>query len=390
MYPFEDEDPPSSDFGATCEEEPLGPGYGSNLLLCVCISPCSDVISSVMEMETNTKTKPLLDWVLRKHPDTPKTRAKQWILAGRVRVNGVVIRKPQQNITDPADALELGDRHATTLDCGSGWQIHPRVSLLYLDSSLAIVNKGPGLISVPAENCELSALSILADFLAGKLKAYLRGPGGKSLPPVYRRLQPLPVHRLDQYTSGVFCMAVNPAARHHLIEQLKAHTMKREYIAFVEGRSTTRKGTWRQWLQLSRDELRQEIISATQAQAPGLEVREAITHFEVIAEYPLVDGERYVSKLRFRLETGRKHQIRAQAANAGLPLVGDRAYNPGLRSLGRDRDLARTRIDFPRQALHAEILSLEHPDQPGKRMTWKAELPKDLRELEGALRSGRL
>jgi hypothetical protein len=45
-------------------------------------------------------------------------------------------------------------------------------------------------------------------------------------------------------------------------------------------------------------------------------------------------------------------------------------------------------IDFPRQALHAEILSLEHPDQPGTRMTWMAELPKDLRQLETALRSG--
>jgi 23S rRNA-/tRNA-specific pseudouridylate synthase len=122
----------------------------------------------------------------------------------------------------------------------SGWQIHPRVSLLYLDSALAIVNKGPGLISVPAPNCDLSALSILADFLVGRLKARDRGVAGKSLPPAYRRLEPLPVHRLDQYTSGVFCMATNPAARHHLIEQFKAHTMKREYVAFVEGRPNTR------------------------------------------------------------------------------------------------------------------------------------------------------
>ena len=118
------------------------------------------------------------------------------------------------NDAGPGDALELLDRQATTLDCGSGWQIHPRVSLLYLDAALAIVNKGPGLISVPAPNCELSALSILADFLAGKLKAQDRGVAGKSLPPAYRRLEPLPVHRLDQYTSGVFCMATNPAARH--------------------------------------------------------------------------------------------------------------------------------------------------------------------------------
>jgi 23S rRNA-/tRNA-specific pseudouridylate synthase len=89
------------------------------------------------------KDRPLLDWLLRKHPDTPKTRAKQWILAGRVSVNGLVVRKPHHIIPDPGQTLELRARHATTLDCGSGWQIHPRVSLLYLDSALAIVNKGP-------------------------------------------------------------------------------------------------------------------------------------------------------------------------------------------------------------------------------------------------------
>jgi 23S rRNA pseudouridine1911/1915/1917 synthase len=333
-----------------------------------------------------TSVSPLLEWLLRKHPDTPKSRAKQWIAAGRVSVNGVIIRKPHQPIPDPGDTLELRDRHATTLACGSGWQIHPRVSLLYLDSAFAIVNKGPGLISVPAPNCDLSALSILADFLVGKLKAQNRGVAGKSLPPAYRRLQPLPVHRLDQYTSGVFCIATNPAARRHLIEQLKAHTMKREYVAFVEGRPVTPAGTWRQWLQLSRDELRQHVLSETQVKDPGSEAREAVTHFEVIAEYPLAGGKSFVTKLRLRLETGRKHQIRAQAAHAGLPLIGDRTYNPAWRR----PDPANAPIDFPRQALHAEVLSLEHPEQPGQRMTWTAELPKDLRQLDAALRSGRL
>src|SRR2546429_3547259 len=220
-----------------------------------------------MRAPIESNTSPLLDWLLRKHPDTPKNRAKQWILAGRVSVNGVVIRKPHQTIADPVDSLELGDRHATTLACGSGWRIHPRVSLLYLDSAFAIVNKGPGLISVPAPNCNLSALSILADFLVGKLKAQDRGVAGKTLPPAYRKLHPLPVHRLDQYTSGVFCIAMNPAARLHLIEQLKAHTMKREYVAFVQGRVTARKGTWRNWVQLSKDEMRQHILSDSQAKA---------------------------------------------------------------------------------------------------------------------------
>ena len=327
---------------------------------------------------------PLLHWLSRKYPDTPKSRAKQWILAGRVSVNGVILRKPHQILPDPGDALVLSDRHATTLACGAGWQIHPRVSLLYLDSALAIVNKGPGLISVPAAEGDLSALSILADFLAGKLKAQQRGVAGKSLPPAYRRLQLLPVHRLDQYTSGVFCIAANPAARQHLIGQLKAHTMQREYVAYVQGRAGAPTGTWRQWVQLSRDELRQRVLTDAQARAAGDEAREAVTHYEVIEEYARAGGTEFCGKLRLRLETGRKHQIRAQAAQAGMPLIGDRTYNPAYRA----RDPAHPPMDFPRQALHAEVLRLEHPERPGARMSWTAELPKDLRQLETALRSG--
>lgn len=326
----------------------------------------------------------LLEALLLTFPGTPKGRAKQWIVAGRVTVNGMVVRKPHFTVSE-SDEIVLGGRHATTLDCGAGWQIHPRVSLLYLDTSVAVVNKGPGLISVPAVPGDLSALSILADFLAGKLRAQHRGDAGKSLPPSYRRLQPMPVHRLDQYTSGVFCMAVNSAARNHLIEQLKAHTMKREYVAYAEGRAPAPRGTWRHWLQLSQDELRQHILSEAAAKALGDEAREAITHYEVIAEYPLADGKRFVSKLRLRLETGRKHQIRVQAASAGLPLIGDRTYNPAVRPAA-----GASHIEFPRQALHAEVLTLEHPDKPGTRMSWTAALPKDLRQLEADLRSGRL
>ena len=331
------------------------------------------------------QARPLLEWVLRKYPDTPKSRAKQWILAGRVSVGEVVLRKPHQPMSDPGDTLMLLERHATDLDCGTGWQIHPRVSLLYLDRAFAILNKGPGLISVPAPDSALSALSILADFLAGRLRARDRVVAGRTLPSAYRQLEPLPVHRLDQYTTGAFCVATNPAARRHLIEQIRERTMKREYVAFADGKLGTPKGTWRQWLQLSRDEMRQHVVSEAQARAAGAGAQEAITHYEVIAEYPPRGGRGFVTKLRLRLETGRKHQIRVQASHAGVPLIGDRTYNPAYRERNTH---SITAINFPRQALHAEMLSLEHPEQPGRRMSWAAEWPRDLRQLETLLRAG--
>lgn len=301
-------------------------------------------------------TRTLLDWLLEKFPETPKKRAKQWIQAGRVSVAGQVLRQPHHLLADPGDALELLGRRVIQVE---GWRIHPRVEILHLDAALAVVNKGPGLLSVPAPNVALSALSILADFLDGKLRTR------HAVPPAYRRLRPLPVHRIDQYTSGVFCLATNPLARTRLIAQLQAHTMHREYVAYVEGRPAQPKGTWRHWLKLNDDEMRQFVVRSNQDGAT-----EAITHYEVIAEFPGAG----ITKLRLRLETGRKHQIRAQAAAAGLPLVGDRTYN------------RRPRLEFDRQALHAATLSLDFPDHSGRRLTWTANLPKDLSQLEAALR----
>jgi len=326
--------------------------------------------------------KTLLDWLLLRYPDTPKTRARQWIEAGRVSVNGAVRRKAHELLGDPGATLELLDRQAVSLDCGSGWRIHPRVELMFLDSCLAVLNKGAGLISVPGPNTEISALSILTDVLAGKLKPRGQGPSGKTLPATYRHLRPLPVHRLDQYTTGLFRVALNPSARTNLSNQVSPHSMETTYLAYVEGRPLQPKGTWHHWLELSEDQLQQRVVGVKSRAA----AQEAVTHYEVLAEYPVSEGKSVVTKLRLRLETGRRHQIRVQAAYEGLPLIGDRTYSPNYRDIHHQTGP----VPFSRQALHSEVLTLEHPNRQGQAMSWKADLPKDLRELESALRSRRI
>ncbi|HVU99807.1 MAG TPA: RluA family pseudouridine synthase, partial [Verrucomicrobiae bacterium] len=298
----------------------------------------------------------LLERLLAQYPDTPRSRAKEWILAGRVSVDDVIIRKPH-HVPENSDAVvSLAGRKSSGLDCGAGWRIHARVTLLYLDASIAIVNKGPGIISVPAAKPGISALSVLEDFLCGKLAPANRRIGFKSLPPPFRGLKPLPVHRLDQYTSGVFAIATSASGRAKLIEQLNAHMIEREYVAYVEGRPSARHGTWRNLVRLSHDEMRQEVL-AEDAEAADPRALEAVTHYEVLAEFATEDGQQTFSKLRLRLETGRKHQIRAQAAAAGHPLIGDRTYNLQYRSAKLPQEVR----EFPRQALHAEKLALEHP-----------------------------
>ena len=323
---------------------------------------------------TNENSRTLLDLVLAKFPDTPRKRAKEWILAGRFSIAGTVLRKPNQLVPDSAGPLELQGRRLGTLALDEEWRIHPRLSLIYLDTSLAIVNKGAGLLSVPAPITDVSALSILTDFLAGKL----RGLERRHLPAAFRQLEPLPVHRLDQFTTGVLCLALNPSARAALIEQFAAHTASRQYVAFVDGRPKTPQGTWRHWLRFDDETLRQHV-----AAQPGADALESITHYEVLDEFVLGKTGRVISKLRFKLETGRTHQIRAQAAFVGLPLIGDRTYHPLYHASKRER--AVVPIECERQALHAEILELAHP-VTGQRRQWSVPIPADLQQLERALR----
>ena len=326
----------------------------------------------------------LLECVLAKFPETPKKRAKQWIIAGRVSVNGVVIRKPNQPIPDPQDALELQGRRSTSVALEKEWRIHARLGLLYIDAALAVVNKGAGLLSVPAPHSDLSALSVLHDFLAGRLRAIGGATAQHRLPPSFVHLTPQPVHRLDQFTTGVLCLAMNPTARARLIEQFQTHRAARQYVAFVDGRPKTPRGTWRHWLRFDEDNLRQHVLSERAAKEAGDDAQESVTHYEVIEEFTISNTGRIISKMKFNLETGRTHQIRVQAAHEGLPLIGDRAYHPLYHATKQAR--AAVPIEFTRQALHAEVLSLEHPDKPGTRMTWTAELPKDLKQLEAKLR----
>ena len=96
-----------------------------------------------MNPPPDAKIRPLLEWLLEKYPDTPKKRAKQWITAGRVSVNGVIIRQPNQPIPDPQRALELQDRRSTSVTLEREWRIHARLGLLYIDASLAVVTPLP-------------------------------------------------------------------------------------------------------------------------------------------------------------------------------------------------------------------------------------------------------
>ena len=98
----------------------------------------------------------------------------------------------------------------------------------------------------------------------------------------------------------------------------------------------------------------------------------ALTHYQIEAKFPSC------TLLRCRLETGRTHQIRVHLAHIKHPLVGDRVYLKGAQKCVPElRELLNS---FPRQALHATRLALQHPVS-GETMEWNAPMPQDMQQL---------
>lgn len=180
------------------------------------------------ERKDQSEVKPALEWLSQRYPDSPRKRLKDWFARGRIQLDGVVIKKPHEQMPDPGDRLSMGEPPPPVFFRNMPTRIHAQANLLYIDSSFAIVNKGAGLLSVPVPGSnQVSALSVLEKFLQGKGAAELDQQKG-----VQRKsLVPLPVHRLDQYTSGIICFAMNPKARESLIRQVRDHTFLREYMA---------------------------------------------------------------------------------------------------------------------------------------------------------------
>jgi 23S rRNA pseudouridine1911/1915/1917 synthase len=319
----------------------------------------------------NNTDQTLLEWAMRLCPDSPRKRVKEWINSGRFYLDGEVITQAGRRMPDPGEHLTLGQQDTSVASWLHRKRVHPKLSVLFLDASLAIVDKGFGLLSVPTDTQKgKSALEVLGDYLndpkGDATRRQLFGSAAKATP--------LPVHRLDQYTSGLLCLALNPAARASLIDQLRRDAFLREYIAFCDGVPRDNEGTWRHYLRLDTSGLKQSIFTGP---TPG--AVEAVTHYKV----EKVFARHRVSKLRIRLETGLKHQIRIQAAGMGLPLLGDRSYHPGTMKALKNRG-APLPYGCRRQALHAALIGIAHPAD-GRPLRFESQLPGDLAGLESRL-----
>ena len=177
------------------------------------------------------------------------------------------------------------------------------LTILYQDDDLAVVLKPCGMVVHPAAGNEDGTL---VNALLHHLD-HLSGIGGE--------LRPGIVHRLDKDTSGLLMIAKNDQAHESLSEQLRERTMDKRYLAVVEGAPRPASGALKGFLFKDAVQNRVYVTDAPQRGAKTCETR-----------YRTLESRNGLSLVECELVTGRTHQIRAQFAHAGHPLLGDGKY----------------------------------------------------------------
>jgi 23S rRNA pseudouridine1911/1915/1917 synthase len=279
-------------------------------------------------------------------PDYSRSRLKGWIESGEVRVDGRAWR-PRDKVFG-GEAVEVA---ATLPEEGTARPQPMALDVVHEDRHVLVLDKPAGLVVHPGAGNPDSTLqnALLA-----------RDPGLAVLPRAGI------VHRLDKDTSGLLIVARTLPAHTALVRMLEERAVHREYEAICRGVMTGGGTVDAPIDRHPTDRVRMAIRDGG---------RDAVTHYRVIRRF------RAHTHVRVQLETGRTHQIRVHLTHIGYPLVGDKVYGGRLAlPKGVSEDLRQALRGFPRQALHAARLQLEHP-VTGKSLEVASPLPQDMVQL---------
>lgn len=285
------------------------------------------------EHRTVTAAAELLPFLFENWPDTKRTRIKQWLKYGSVRVN-------DRAVTRHDHKLRPGDKITIKVERAPRANVKPLpagLSIVYEDEAIIVLNKGAGWLTVATDSGNgRTAYAALTD--------HVRATDARNRVWI--------VHRLDRDTSGLIVFAkTEPFKR---ILQQNWHRFDKTYLAITEGLIKRDSGTLR-------CHLNEAFSLRVRSVPPDEDTREAITHFKVLKR------THHTTLVELKLETGRRHQIRVHLSDMGHPIVGDKPY-------GATTDPAR------RLALHSSELHFIHPATEEK-MDFVLPLPDALGKL---------
>ncbi|CEH35456.1 RluA family pseudouridine synthase [Romboutsia lituseburensis] len=223
------------------------------------------------------------------------------------------------------------------------------IDIVYEDTDILIINKPQDMVVHPAPgNYENTLVNAIIYHCKDKLSS------------INGVIRPGIVHRIDKDTSGLLMIAKNNNSHNSLAEQLKDHSITREYEFICHGvvkedKITVNKPIGRN----PKDRLKMAVV-------PG--GKNAVTHFEVVQRF-----ENF-THMRARLETGRTHQIRVHALSINHPLLGDPVYGP-----------KNNKFKTNGQTLHAKKLGFIHPSK-NEYIEFDSELPNYFKDIINKLK----
>ncbi len=282
---------------------------------------------------TVTAPAELLPFLLANWPEVKRTRIKQWLKFGSVRVNG-------QSVTRYDHELRCGDKVGIQVEKAPRHVAPPLpkgLEIVHEDDAIIVLNKGAGWLTIALDSGKgRTAYAALMDHVRA----------------ANPRCRIWIVHRLDRDTSGLILFAKTEPYKRVL--QQNWHRFEKKYLAVAEGVIKRDSGTLR-------CHVNEEFSLRVRSVPPSDETREAVSHFKVLKRTP----DRTLVELK--IETGRRHQIRVHLSDMGHPIVGDAPY-------GAKTDPAK------RLALHAAKLTFTHPATDEK-MSFEKPLPGVLMKL---------
>ncbi|EHH2449720.1 23S rRNA pseudouridine(1911/1915/1917) synthase RluD [Vibrio vulnificus] len=284
--------------------------------------------------------------------DFSRSRLKEWLLDGKVTVDGNVVTKPRTKVMGGEVITVLAE-----LEDEVRWEAQDiPLDIVYEDDDILVMNKPRDFVVHPGagtpDGTVLNALLFHCPEVAEVPRAGI-------------------VHRLDKDTTGLMVVAKTVPAQTRLVRALQKRHITREYEAIAIGRMTAGGKVDKP---IGRHATKRTLMAVSPMGKP------AVTHFRVAEHF------REHTRIRLRLETGRTHQIRVHMSYLQHPLLGDAAYGGRARiPAGASEDVMAMIRNFDRQALHAVMLRFEHPIT-GEEMEFHAPVPDDMVELTETLR----
>lgn len=273
----------------------------------------------------------LLDWLIANLKGLSRNKVKDTLHGRGIKVNGKIVTQFDYPLTRGMKISVSKSKKNDTFKSRF-------VNLVYEDPYLVVIEKKPGILSMAAGHKSLNVKTVLDDYFRQ----------------TKQRCTAHVVHRLDRDTSGLMVYAKDMQTEQTLEHEWHNIVYDRRYVAVVSGEMEEDEGTIANWLK----DNKAYVTYSSPVDNGG---KYAVTHFHVL------DRTTEHSLVEYKLETGRKNQIRVHSADMNHPVCGDVKYGNG---------------DDPihRLCLHAYMLHFFHPVTRA-RMEFETPIPSQFRML---------